>query len=68
MCGMCIYQSLDRQKRAIYTLGAEIGPFFEEVEWEQEKEHRSEYIIVVTNEELRSLNVYSSYRPSDHSL
>lgn len=36
--------------------------------WTQEKEQRSEYISVITDESLGYINVYSSYRPANHSL
>jgi hypothetical protein len=68
LCGMCIYAKFNAEERAIYTLGRDIGPFFEEIEWEKEHDRNSEYLTVVNSELLGKVGFYSSYRPKDHSL
>jgi hypothetical protein len=45
ICGKCVYTTLNAQERAIYTLGREVGPFYEEIEMKEGKE--GEYIAVV---------------------
>lgn len=63
LCGRCVYHKLNAQQRAIYALGEDIGPFYEEVDWKFENSKKSDYLVVLTSENLAKIDFYSTKEP-----